>query len=75
MPHVSGFELAENARALRPDLPIVLITGYLQTQERRKAESMNLQAVLEKPNSAETLANALASVLAATAVVPSNAGD
>jgi CheY-like chemotaxis protein len=59
MPGMTGAELAEAARALRPDLPILIVTGY--------AESGGIAADLPrlaKPFRREELAAALDAVLA-----------
>jgi len=34
MPGISGFELAEKVRAIRPNLPVLFITGYASEFER-----------------------------------------
>lgn len=57
MPGMTGVELAAAVRRLRPELPIVLATGYAELPEG----SHDLFAVrLAKPFSQESLSNALA---------------
>ena len=48
MPHLSGLELARKALALRPELPVVMITGYVNADLRRDAERMGLLRVCNK---------------------------
>jgi signal transduction histidine kinase/ActR/RegA family two-component response regulator len=55
MPAMSGGELARHLREIRPDLPVLLITGYTGA----KADVMNLPR-LEKPFGQAELASALA---------------
>jgi FixJ family two-component response regulator len=52
---MSGGELARHLREIRPDLPVLLITGYTGA----KADVMNLPR-LEKPFGQAELASALA---------------
>ncbi len=58
---MSGFDLARAASALRPDLPIVLATGY--AGERAEATEAMDWPVLRKPFNADQLAEALHRVL------------
>ena len=57
MPGMSGVELAERARATRPDLPVVLASGYSEEMARGNAAAFE---TLAKPYGAATLGAALA---------------
>jgi len=58
MPHVSGAEVIRQARALRPGLPAVIITGYADAQSiSRRPEDV---LVLAKPFTADQLTGAIA---------------
>ena len=58
MPHVSGAEVIRQARALRPGLPAVIITGYADAQSiSRRPEDV---LVLAKPFTADQLTAAVA---------------
>ena len=48
MPGMTGIDLAQLARALQPELPIVLVTGYAQPALDARAEQ-RVDAVLHKP--------------------------
>jgi CheY-like chemotaxis protein len=37
---LDGWDLAERARALQPDLPVIYVTGYSNEQPRQVAESV-----------------------------------
>jgi PAS domain S-box-containing protein len=54
---VSGLDLARRARALRPNLPVVLATGYSSAAAEARREGLT---VLSKPYRMETLQAALA---------------
>ncbi len=49
MPDMTGDRLAEQLRRVRPDIPIVLATGFSELISREKAESMGLDGFLTKP--------------------------
>jgi CheY-like chemotaxis protein len=56
MPGMTGVELAERARKLRPDLPVLLASGYSQDMAGDGARAF---ATLAKPYGAATLGAAL----------------
>ncbi len=60
MPEMTGVQLAEQAVAMRPALPIVLMTGYVEGDARHSWTERGYRAVL-KPFSAVELAAALTS--------------
>jgi CheY-like chemotaxis protein len=49
MPGMSGLELLPKAKALRPDVPIIMITAYGDAETRRKALEGGAEALLTKP--------------------------
>ncbi len=49
MPGMSGLELLPKAKALRPDVPIIMITAYGDAETRRKALERGAEALLTKP--------------------------
>jgi len=49
MPGMTGFELLPKAKALRPDVPIIMITAYGDAETKRKALENGAEAVLTKP--------------------------
>jgi CheY-like chemotaxis protein len=49
MPGMSGFDLLERARTLRPDLPVVMITAYDDAQTRARAEASGAAGLIPKP--------------------------
>lgn len=49
MPDMTGAELAREMLALRPQLPIILTTGFSESIDREKAHRIGIQAFMEKP--------------------------
>jgi len=49
MPGMSGFDLLARARALRPDLPVVMITAYDDAATRARAEALGAAGLIAKP--------------------------
>jgi CheY-like chemotaxis protein len=49
MPGMSGLELLPKARALRPDVPVIMITAYGDAETKRKALENGAEALLTKP--------------------------
>ena len=49
MPNMTGDKLAENMMDIRPDIPIVLCTGYSEKFTRQQASDMGVHAYLMKP--------------------------
>jgi CheY-like chemotaxis protein len=49
MPGMSGLELLPRAKALRPDVPIIMITAYDDAETKRRALENGAEALLTKP--------------------------
>ena len=49
MPGMSGLELLPKAKALRPDVPVIMITAYGDAETKRKALQKGAEAFLTKP--------------------------
>ena len=57
MPEMSGLELLPKAKALRPDVPVIMITAYGDAETKRKALQNGAEAFLTKPIDFEVLRN------------------
>jgi CheY-like chemotaxis protein len=55
MPEMSGLELLAQAKALRPDVPVIMITAYGDAETKRKALENGAEALLTKPIDFATL--------------------
>jgi len=49
MPGMTGLELLPKARTLRPNVPIIMITAYGDSNTKRKALEAGAEALLTKP--------------------------
>jgi PAS domain S-box-containing protein len=63
MPHIRGDELAIRLLALRPELPIILCTGFSEKISEEQALEMGIRAFLSKPFSMQDLGLALQKAL------------
>ena len=59
MPDITGVQLAGKVRRLRPDLPILLCTGYSEAVTEENASQFGISRFLKKPVSREDLALAV----------------
>jgi CheY-like chemotaxis protein len=49
MPGMTGLELLPKAKAMRPDVPVIMITAYGDADTKRKALEDGAEALLTKP--------------------------
>ena len=64
MPECSGLDLAHEMARIRPELPVVISSGYITEELRALAREAGVRGLLEKQNTFEELAALLARVLA-----------
>ena len=57
MPGMSGLELLPKAKALRPDVPVIMITAYGDADTKGKALENGAEALRTKPIDFVTLRN------------------
>jgi PAS domain S-box-containing protein len=63
MPNMTGIELASRIRAVRPDIPVILSSGYGSAALERDAKATGISEVLRKPLRQADIALALSRVL------------
>lgn len=63
MPSMTGFELSRQALAIRPDLPVILCTGYSDTVSPEQTRAAGISAFLYKPLSKKDLAETIRALL------------
>lgn len=59
MPHIGGVALARAMLELRPDLPVMLVTGHAPGEQRDVAEQVGIRTFLFKPLERSMLATAV----------------
>ncbi len=65
MPHMTGERLAQALRRLRPDIPIILCTGFSHVMHAERAQELGIDAFLMKPLAMQELAQTIQQVIAA----------
>ncbi len=65
MPEMSGIMLAQQILTVRPDLPVLIISGYIPPDQAAEAERIGVRAVLEKIDNFSSLPAIIAAHLAA----------
>lgn len=63
MPNITGLDFARQVLAVRPDMPVILTTGYNATLTADKIQSLGLREMLLKPLSLHLLGSTLRRVL------------
>ena len=63
MPQMTGAIFAQKLKEIRPDIPVILCTGYSETISPEEAESMGIQAFVMKPLSRNEAAETIRRVL------------
>jgi CheY-like chemotaxis protein len=59
MPGLSGAELARLLLEIRPELPVILATGYSTTINPERAKAIGIRELLLKPNTTQSLGEAI----------------
>jgi PAS domain S-box-containing protein len=62
MPGMTGFDLARKALHLRPDIPVILCTGYSNLVNEQAAQQAGIRGFIMKPLTKKGLAELLATV-------------
>jgi CheY-like chemotaxis protein len=63
MPGLNGIDLACRIRGVRPELPVVLATGFSRPHDLARAHALGFGRVLEKPFTLEKFVEALLTAL------------
>ena len=64
---MTGSELAQQIRAIRPEIPIVLMSGYVSPALASRAKELGVVEILGKPLVARDIARSLSVALHAPA--------
>ncbi len=63
MPHMTGTQLSQRILETRPDIPIILCTGYSELTNREKSLAMGIKEYIEKPLKIDSLLRVVRMVL------------
>jgi len=63
MPNMTGVDLAKGIMKIRPDIPIILCTGYSEAIDEETAKEMGIKAFIMKPILMKDLADIIRKVL------------
>jgi len=63
MPHMTGEKLAEKLMQIRPDIPVILCTGFSFMIDEQKALNMGIRAFISKPMLKQEIAETIRKVL------------
>jgi PAS domain S-box-containing protein len=69
MPGMSGADLAREILAIRPDVPVVVTSGYIRPEDEADARVIGVTDVILKPDTIDELAKALQRVFSKTAAM------
>jgi CheY-like chemotaxis protein len=63
MPRLSGRDLAARILQVRPNIPIILATGYIRPQDTEAARCLGIRDLILKPNTVEEMSHTLHRIL------------
>gem|GEM_PF-1239197 len=66
MPGMTGADLSQKLKAIRPDVPIIISTGHSNLIDEHTAREMGIDAYVMKPMVADDIAQTIHNVLGAT---------
>jgi PAS domain S-box-containing protein len=59
MPKLSGIDVLRAVRAVRPTMPLILLSGYLRPEEQAAAQALGVHELLHKPTSYHLIGSVL----------------
>ena len=59
MPNMTGVELAKNIKRIRPDMPVILCTGFSETVSEEKVKALSITGFIMKPVIRENMARVI----------------
>ncbi|MET0986820.1 MAG: response regulator, partial [Steroidobacteraceae bacterium] len=60
MPQLSGTQFAEELLQIRPNIPIIMMTGHIRPEDQEAARRLRINDVVRKPTTLEEFAQMLA---------------
>jgi PAS domain S-box-containing protein len=68
MPEITGVEIATRVLSLRPEIPVILSTGFMHSLEIDRASSLGVKHFIEKPFTLRSLGENLSAALTTPSV-------
>ncbi len=62
MPGMTGLEVAQALKEIRPDLPVVMASGYITEELRAQAPAAGIRELIYKPDTVDDLCEAVARI-------------
>lgn len=59
MPQMSGLDLARGVLAVRPDIPVLMTTGYIRAEDEGNARAAGIRELILKPTTMDELGHVL----------------
>ena len=63
MPNMTGVELTPRLREIRPDIPIIICTGFSEIVDEDKAKAIGIREYIMKPVAKDQVARTIRKVL------------
>ena len=63
MPHMTGFDLAREIRGIRGDIPVILCSGFMESDDMTRQSAHDISHFITKPIIKHEWATALRMVL------------
>jgi nitrogen-specific signal transduction histidine kinase/ActR/RegA family two-component response regulator len=63
MPHLDGIEIVNALKEIRPDVPIVMVTGYIRPQDLEQTKNLGIAQLIQKPETAQEMSHVLHRIL------------
>ncbi len=63
MPHLPGNRLVQELLAIRPDIPIILCTGFSDAVDEENAGTLGIREFIQKPFTMDEISGAIRKVL------------
>jgi CheY-like chemotaxis protein len=63
MPDMNGYQVAERMKAVKPEVPIILVSGWGEDVDRERVRASGIAMTLGKPFKPDDLARTLRSVV------------
>ena len=59
MPQISGSDFARAILAIRPDVPVLMTSGYVRPEDADAARALGIRELIAKPDTVEELGDAI----------------